>query len=86
MSNRISRYKKVEAIDEINENLIRNIANWLQEKTYMNELSELVFWNEIHEKFGFSFRLEFLDDYGHRSEEFGDLDKEIAKQLNEEED
>jgi hypothetical protein len=77
MSNRIYKYGKIEALDETNKNLIKSIARWLSENTYMTDVSELDFWQSIHEKFGFSFRLTYHDDFGKRTSEFGDLDKDV---------
>ncbi len=85
MSNRIYKYTKIEALDETNKNLIRSIAKWLNEKTYMTDVSESEFWQSIYEKFGFSFRLTYHDDFGKRKMEFGDLDKDVKQARLEEE-
>lgn len=77
MSNRIYKYGKIEALDETNKNLIKSIARWLSENTYMTDVSELDFWQSIYEKFGFSFRLTYHDGFGKRTSEFGDLDKDV---------
>jgi hypothetical protein len=77
MSNRIYKYGKIEALDETNKNLIKSIARWLSENTYMTDVSELDFWQSIYEKFGFSFRLTYHDGFGKHTSEFGDLDKDV---------